>query len=258
MYDATFKIVMFGDAGTGKENLTQRFLTNLFVSDSKMTIGVDFEMKSLVVDGKKVKLQIWDFLGEERFRSLLPTYVRGARGGLFVYDITNYSSIAHIDDWLTVIRREIKAEDQFPIIIVGSKAHLADKREVSAEEGINIARSRGVDGFIEVSDKTGENVEKMFEALTGLMLDFEYATPREPGVKPEIGVEQVKEEIQRYVIEKSKTNRLITHASTIKAIKKSLKLTAKDHSWDDKIWAFTISLSKSLCTRITPKTIYFR
>jgi hypothetical protein len=101
-------------------------------------------------------------------------------------------------------------------------------------------------------------VEKMFEALTGLMLDFEYATPREPGVKPEIGVEQVKEEIQRYVIEKSKTNRLITHASTIKAIKKSLKLTAKDHSWDDKIWAFTISLSKSLCTRITPKTIYFR
>jgi small GTP-binding protein len=122
MYDATFKIVMFGDAGTGKENLTQRFLTNLFVSDSKMTIGVDFEMKSLVVDGKKVKLQIWDFLGEERFRSLLPTYVRGTRGGLFVYDITNYSSIAHIDDWLTVIRREIKAEDQFPIIIVGSKA----------------------------------------------------------------------------------------------------------------------------------------
>ena len=61
MYDATFKIVIFGDAGCGKTTLTQRFLTNLFVSDSKMTIGVDFEVKSVEVESKKVKLQIWDF-----------------------------------------------------------------------------------------------------------------------------------------------------------------------------------------------------
>ena len=78
MYDATFKIIIFGDAGCGKTTLTQRFLTNLFVSDSKMTIGVDFEVKSLEVDKQKVKLQIWDFGGEERFRFLLPTYCLGA------------------------------------------------------------------------------------------------------------------------------------------------------------------------------------
>ena len=171
MYDATFKIVIFGDAGCGKTTLTQRFLTNLFVSDSKMTIGVDFEVKSLVVNNNKVKLQIWDFGGEERFRFLLPTYVRGAKGGLFMYDITNYSSIAHIDDWLTVIRKEIKPEDTFPIIVVGGKADLAEHREVSAADGIKIAKSRGTDGFIECSSKSGENVEKTFEALTGLMLD---------------------------------------------------------------------------------------
>ncbi|MGB5909713.1 MAG: Rab family GTPase [Promethearchaeia archaeon] len=119
MYDKTFKIVIFGDAGCGKAYLTQRFLTNLFVSDSRMTIGVDFEVKSVEVESKKVKLQIWDFGGEERFRFLLPTYVRGAKGGLFFYDITNYSSLAHIDDWLTVIKKEIKNEDHFPIIAVG-------------------------------------------------------------------------------------------------------------------------------------------
>jgi small GTP-binding protein len=171
MYDATFKIVIFGDAGCGKTTLTQRFLTNLFVSDSKMTIGVDFEVKSLEVNKQKVKLQIWDFGGEERFRFLLPTYVRGARGGVFMYDITNYSSIAHIDDWLTVIKKEIRKEDIFPIIVVGGKADLAENREVSASEGIKIAKSRGVDGFIECSSKTGENVEESFEALTRLMLD---------------------------------------------------------------------------------------
>ena len=171
MYDATFKIVIFGDAGCGKTTLTQRFLTNLFVSDSKMTIGVDFEVKSLEVNKQKVKLQIWDFGGEERFRFLLPTYVRGARGGIFMYDITNYSSIAHIDDWLTVIKKEIRKEDIFPIIVIGGKADLAENREVPASEGIKIAKSRGVDGFIECSSKTGENVEESFEALTSLMLD---------------------------------------------------------------------------------------
>jgi small GTP-binding protein len=171
MYDATFKIVIFGDAGCGKTTLTQRFLTNLFVSDSKMTIGVDFEVKSLSVNKQKVKLQIWDFGGEERFRFLLPTYVRGARGGIFMYDITNYSSIAHIDDWLTVIKKEIRKEDIFPIIVIGGKADLAENREVPASEGIKIAKSRGVDGFIECSSKTGENVEESFEALTRLMLN---------------------------------------------------------------------------------------
>ena len=171
MYDATFKIIIFGDAGTGKTTLTQRFLTNLFVSDQTMTIGVDFEVKSLTVDEQKVKLQIWDFGGEERFRFLLPTYVRGARGGLFIYDITNFSSIAHIDDWLSVIRKEIRAEDIFPIIVVGSKADLVESREVSSAEGIKIAKSRNVNGFIETSSKSGENVEKTFEALTTLMLN---------------------------------------------------------------------------------------
>lgn len=171
MYDATFKIIIFGDAGCGKTTLTQRFLTNLFVSDQTMTIGVDFEVKSLSVDDQKVKLQIWDFGGEERFRFLLPTYVRGARGGLFLYDITNYSSIAHIDDWLSVIKKEIRAEDIFPIIVVGGKADLVENREVSSADGIKIARSRNVNGFIETSSKTGENVEKAFEALTSLMLD---------------------------------------------------------------------------------------
>ncbi len=172
IYDATYKVVIFGDAGCGKTTLTQRFLTNLFKSDTKMTIGVDFEVKSLEINEKKVKLQIWDFGGEERFRFLLPTYVRGTNGALFMYDITNYSSLAHIDDWLLVVRKEIKTEQgTFPIIVVGGKADLIDDREVTADEGIKIAKSREwVHGFIECSAKTGENVEESFNALTSIMM----------------------------------------------------------------------------------------
>jgi len=168
---ATFKIVIFGDSEVAKADLTKKFLHDLFVSDSRMTIGVEFKTKRVVVGDNEVLLEIWDFGGEERFRFLLPTYVRGAKGGLFMYDITNYASIAHIDDWLSIIRKEIKKGDKFPIIAVGIRSGLGKNRQVSAEEGMKIAKSRGLDGYIECSVETGENVEEVFEELTRLMIN---------------------------------------------------------------------------------------
>ncbi len=170
MYDGVYKIIIIGDAGCGKTSLTQRFLTSLFKPDSSMTIGVDFEVKSLNIKNLKIKLQIWDFGGEERFRFLLPTYVKGANGGLFMYDITNYSSLAHMDDWLSIIKEAVGNDQVFPILAVGGKADLVDDREISSEEGINAAKLRGVEGFIECSSKTGENVDLTFETLTRMML----------------------------------------------------------------------------------------
>ena len=170
-YDATFKVVLFGDTNTGKATLTQKFLTNLFKSDTRLTVGVDFEVKSLYINDKKIKLQIWDFGGEERFRFLIPTYVRGASGALFIYNVNNLSSLTHIDDWLLVVRREIKSEqDTFPIVVVGIVPEFDEERQVSGEEGIRIAKSRGVNGFVECSPITGENVEETFEELTRIMI----------------------------------------------------------------------------------------
>ncbi|GAF80169.1 unnamed protein product, partial [marine sediment metagenome] len=103
-----FKIILFGDNFPERTDFTQRFLPHFFLSELTMNIGVDYYSKTTSYKGKKVKLQIWDFGGEERFRFLLPTNVRNTRGGLFLYDIANYSSLAHIDDWLSVIRKEIK------------------------------------------------------------------------------------------------------------------------------------------------------
>jgi len=165
-----FSIIIFGDDGCGKSSLAHRFTTNLFVPNRKKGIGVDFEVKSFNLGKQKIKLNIWNFGQEKQFKFVRPTYIRGVRGGLFMYDITNYFSLAHIDDWLSVIRKEIKAEDWFPIIMVGGKADLANEREISSQEGREIAKSRGVDGFIECSSKSGENVEKTFKALTRLMM----------------------------------------------------------------------------------------
>ena len=169
-YDVTYKIVLVGDYSEERTILAQKFLTNLFKSDSKLTIGVDFEIKSLKIDNRMIRLQIWDLVGGKRFRFLLPTYVRGANGALFFYNVANYNSLAHIDDWLMIIKKEIRQEDIFPIVVVGIVPESVEDRQISGEEGIKIAKSRGVDGFIECSPRTGENVEETFEALTRLMM----------------------------------------------------------------------------------------
>ncbi len=164
----TFKIVIFGDPRTGKTTLTHRFLTNLFKEEISMTLGLDFMLKAVDIDNIKIKLQIWDFAGEERFRFLFPSYIRGAKGGIFMYDITNYGSLAHVDDWLEIVNKEIDYD--FPIIFVGGKTDLIHLKEVSTRKAMEVANSKGADGFIECSSKTGENVHKIFHLLTKLIL----------------------------------------------------------------------------------------
>ncbi|MHA1913060.1 MAG: Rab family GTPase [Promethearchaeota archaeon] len=167
-FDRVAKIVIFGDSQTGKTTLTHRFLTNLFKEDIQMTLGVDFLLKALEVKGENIKLQIWDFAGEERFRFLFPSYIRGATGAIFMYDITNYSSLAHVDDWFEIVEREITYD--LPIIFVGGKTDLMHLKEVSTRKAMEIAISKGADGFIECSSKTGENVHKIFNLLTRLII----------------------------------------------------------------------------------------
>jgi len=169
-FERTFKIVIFGDAGTGKTTLTHRFLTNLFVHDVGSTIGVDFQLKLLESGGNKVKLQIWDFAGEERFRFLLPSYVKGASGGIFMYDITNYASLSHINEWFEILEEEKNLKENFPVVVVGGKIDLEHYQEVTTIKAMQIAKSKNAKGFIECSSKTGENVNKIFQLLTRLIL----------------------------------------------------------------------------------------
>ncbi|MCK4687213.1 MAG: GTP-binding protein, partial [Candidatus Lokiarchaeota archaeon] len=103
-YDFTYKILMLGDASVGKTSLTIRYISGFFLEDLKLTIGVDFYSKTTNFKDKKVKLQIWDFGGEERFRFLLHQYCKGANGAFFLYDITNSTTLDHLPDWTSIIR----------------------------------------------------------------------------------------------------------------------------------------------------------
>jgi len=181
MYDANFKIVLFGDETEGKKILTQKFMINLFSSSQADTLGVDFEVKSLSVDKFKIKLQVWDISGERRFRDLLPNYISHARGGLFVYDVAEKSSLTNIDFWLSLVKKEQIKGEIFPIIAVGITPESVNQRQMTSEEAKILADLHDLDGFIECNVKSGENIEKMFEAISKLMLERSQF-PAEPAI----------------------------------------------------------------------------
>lgn len=170
--DITFKVVIFGDGGVGKTTLVKRYLTGLFNGDTRMTIGINFHLKKLEIDGQKVLLQIWDLAGEAHFREILHNFVKGAKGGIFMYDITRYSSLKDITEWLNILKEGTEGEnEEMPLIMVGGKLDLEFKRTVSRKYGIETARYNGFQGFIECSAKTGENVEVAFKTLARIMME---------------------------------------------------------------------------------------
>ena len=171
MYDANFKILLFGDNTEGKKTLTQKFMINLFSEGQEDTIGVDFEVKSLSVEEYKIKLQIWDISGDGRFRSFLPTYISHARGGLFVYDVTEKTSLTNIDFWLDIVKKDLTEEKIFPIIAVGIIPDSENERQIFYEEGLKLAEFHRLDGFIECNVKSGAKIEKLFESISKLMLE---------------------------------------------------------------------------------------
>ena len=177
--EGAFKICVFGDEFPGKTTLINRYFTKVFDEDIKMTVGVDFYVKDLEIEGKKVVLRLWDFGGEQRFKALLPSFAKGADGGIFLFDVSSYTSLKNIDDWLSIFETSIIFEENvllvrklLPIIMVGvlpdGKNNL---RAVSAEEAVKIAKSRNLNGYIECNLKTEKYFEEVFEDLQRLPLE---------------------------------------------------------------------------------------
>jgi small GTP-binding protein len=171
-YTASFKICIFGDAGVGKTSLTYRYITNRFDADTKLTLGVDIMAKDIEINGYRVKLQIWDFGGEERFRVFLPVYARGSSGGIFMYDTTRKNSLDKIRDWISIFKKDLtKEEKNIPVLAVGGKKDLSNEREINLENAKNLFSNFNIYDVIECSAKTGEHVDNIFQSITNRMLE---------------------------------------------------------------------------------------
>ncbi|GAB1603057.1 ras-related protein Rab-18A-like isoform X2 [Argonauta hians] len=158
----TLKILIIGESGVGKSSLLLRFTDDTFDPEQASTIGVDFKVKTLAVDGNKAKLAIWDTAGQERFRTLTPSYYRGAQGVILVYDVCSKQSFSKLDAWLNELETFATKHDLIKML-VGNKID-KERREVSKEEGLKFARKHHM-LFIEASAKTREGVQCAFEEL---------------------------------------------------------------------------------------------
>ncbi|KAK0404283.1 hypothetical protein QR680_017381 [Steinernema hermaphroditum] len=161
-----FKLVFLGEQSVGKTSLITRFMYDSFDNTYQATIGIDFLSKTMYLEDRTVRLQLWDTAGQERFRSLIPSYIRDSTVAVVVYDITNANSFHQTSRWIDDVRTE-RGSDVI-IMLVGNKTDLADKRQVSTDEGERKAKELNV-MFIETSAKAGYNLfRRIASALPGI------------------------------------------------------------------------------------------
>ncbi|XP_067870229.1 ras-related protein Rab-18a isoform X1 [Heterodontus francisci] len=158
----TLKILIIGESGVGKSSLLLRFTDDTFDPELAATIGVDFKVKTIAVDGNKAKLAIWDTAGQERFRTLTPSYYRGAQGVILVYDVTRRETFVKLENWLNELETYCTRNDIVKML-VGNKID-KENREVDRNEGLKFARKHSM-LFIESSAKTRDGVQCAFEEL---------------------------------------------------------------------------------------------
>ncbi|OHS98250.1 GTP-binding protein YPTC4 [Tritrichomonas foetus] len=154
-----FKFIIVGNSAVGKSCLLLRFDEDRFQPIHDVTVGVTFSIKMLQMDGKDVKVQIWDTAGQEIFRSITRSYYRDSNCAIIVYDITDRTSFDKVGDWIRDVRNLAPPECQ--LVLVGNKLDLASSRAISTSEAQDFADQHNLI-FFEASAATGENVQKLF------------------------------------------------------------------------------------------------
>merc|ERR1711907_545291 len=183
-YDYLIKLLLIGDSGVGKSCLLCRYSEDIFNNKFITTIGIDFKIRTIELDGKKIKLQIWDTAGQERFRTITQAYYRGAMGILLVYDVTDDKSYNNIRTWMRNIEQH--ANEQVVKILLGNKCDMPDKKMVTYEQGADLAKEFSIQ-FYETSAKTNVNVEEAFTAIARAIKDKKPPNPVDPSPpKPDL------------------------------------------------------------------------
>ncbi len=162
------KILTAGEGGVGKTTLLHRYVEGKFNADTKMTIGVEFFLKEVDIDGKQCTLQLWDFGGQERFRFLLESYVLGAKGALLMFDLTRPMTLENLQQWVNICR---KGDSNLPILFLGTKLDLVNDIMVDDDYALSFKEQFELFDYLKISSKSGENVSEAFDLITKKILE---------------------------------------------------------------------------------------
>ena len=158
-FDYLLKYIIIGDAAVGKSNLLLRYVHGQFKPEYQLTIGVEFGAKNIEISSKLFRIQIWDTAGQENFRSITRAYYKNSVCALVVYDISSRDSFNNVMSWIEDCKNQ--SPKTIFMVLVGNKCDLEDKRQVSYEEGKELADKNQL-LFFESSAKDGINVEEIF------------------------------------------------------------------------------------------------
>ena len=161
-FDLTLKLLIVGDSSVGKTNFTSRFIENKFNNSYMTTSGIDLQTTDLEIKNKKVRIQLWDTAGQEKYKAITKNLFLKVMGAIIIYDITSEKSFINLKSWVQMIKEECGS--YMKIIMVGNKSDLIDQRKVDEEDAKNYAKEQEIE-YIETSCKTGENVKKAVSIL---------------------------------------------------------------------------------------------
>ena len=154
------KIVFVGNSAVGKTSIINRYIYGSTNAEHQPTVGIDFFTKTLKTQEGSVRLQIWDTAGQEKFHSLIPSYIKSSTFAVFVFDITSKNSFDELENWYKMV-----TEHATPMMMfVGNKVDLEEQREVSTEEGKKFAEAHGGE-YIETSSITPININELFDLI---------------------------------------------------------------------------------------------
>ena len=161
--EISFKIILIGPAFSGKTCLVKRYIFKKFSEDYQVTVGLDFQSKTIKMNGKVFKMQIWDTAGTEIFQSLTTSYYRNSAGAIVVFDVGNKESFESLDTWIDFYRESNSTKEDL-IYLVGNKIDI-NNRVISKEKAENYKNSKGLTNYFEASAKRGDNVEYLFNCI---------------------------------------------------------------------------------------------
>ena len=188
-----YKIIIVGDSGVGKSSLLKRAVHHIFSDHYQATIGFEFLLLYYDVNGKKMKLQIWDTCGQEMYRSLIQGFYRNTTLTLLIYAVNDKNSFDNLSEWIKDIKNNTEIE--MPIFLIGNKIDLNNELKIVDKNSAEaFVENNHLQYFSEASAKTGYKIDEIFIDIAKYIYQNIYLLGKKKLKKLTMGLDQKKDE----------------------------------------------------------------